>query len=194
MFSFILLCISGGLKFLVWCCVFLIPTDDWLNNINIMAVTMEFNLTATFPLVAWKHIWSYELKLKKNKLGLTVGGLILRVICCLHCMISTLFLLQHFELQFHCSAASSQRVSSHFFKYLRCFFVFSLHAFLSHLQVVNDEELADQEYEDDFEVIMQPISEIGHMLKNQIQLNFCFFKHLFTYFCVTFACCDRFLF
>lgn len=124
MFSFILLCISGGLKFLVWCCVFLIPTDDWLNNINIMAVTMEFNLTATFPLVAWKHIWSYELKLKKNKLGLTVGGLILRVICCLHCMISTLFLLQHFELQFHCSAASSQRVSSHFFKYLRCLFFF----------------------------------------------------------------------
>lgn len=74
------------------------------------------------------------------------------------------------------------------------FVCFSLHAFLSHLQVVNDEELADQEYEDDFEVIMQPISEIGHMLKNQIQLNFCFFKHLFTYFCVTFACCDRFLF
>lgn len=33
---------------------------------------------------------------------------------------------------------------------------------LSHLQVVNDEELmkADQEYEDDFEVIMQPIFEI----------------------------------
>lgn len=46
---------------------------------------------------------------------------------------------------------------------------------MSHLQVVNDEELADQEYEDDFEVIMQPIYEIGHMLKNQIQLNFCFF-------------------
>lgn len=98
----------------------------WLaEQYNIMAVTMEFNLTATFPLVAWKHIWSYELKLKKNKLGLTVGGLILRVICCLHCMISTLFLLQHFELQFHCSAASSQRVSSHFFKYLRCLFFFT---------------------------------------------------------------------
>lgn len=55
------------------------------------------------------------------------------------------------------------------------FVCFSLRAFLSHLQVVNDEELADQEYEDDFEVIMQPISEIGHMLKNQIQQNLCFF-------------------
>lgn len=42
-------------------------------------------------------------------------------------------------LSAHCSAAS-----------FKIFFTF-----LSHLQVVND-DLADQEYEDDFEVIMQP--------------------------------------
>ncbi len=32
---------------------------------------------------------------------------------------------------------------------------FLLHVFISHLQVVND-DAADQEYEDDFEVIKQP--------------------------------------
>lgn len=39
---------------------------------------------------------------------------------------------------------------------LRCVLI---HACMSHLQVENDEDRADEEYEDDFLVLMQPVYE-----------------------------------
>lgn len=75
----------------------------------------------------------------------------------LHAMHS--FLLQYFQL--HCSASSSPNVSAHLFMY---FIYFLLYAFMSHPQVVNDEDLAEQEYEDDFEVIQPCNYEVGHIL------------------------------
>lgn len=69
---------------------------------------------------------------------------------------------------------------------------------LSHLQVVNDGE-AYEEYEDDFEVIMHLIYQMGYRTGNKVLFFFriisspYLFSYLFFFLCLIFACFNRYV-